>query len=237
MDFGKPSQSYPIGYVDPGQDAGLIVCGEIYDATTGVAEFIEIVRIPSGTLGAYARTYPVPNGKIYLVIALVFQDVGLTIADTNYAPQTAEINTNSGDSTFFVFDHTAFGHETNLDVRSTLSDLISGSPVVVSTPVMTHVNHGVYLGSFTGVLGHSYSTRTIPYLAGNPDPDRAATIDLFQAAPSAYTALPPDAVIDGQDYLVNGVPTTGTRGVASYSFVEATIEGPATDFEAILEAE
>lgn len=238
MELIKSSINFPLSFVDAAGNAGLNVGAEVYDVTTGTPVLLTgltPVPLAASAFGSYSGTYAGVNGKTYLVIALAFQDVGLTIPDTTHAAAAFEVQVNSGAVTFLAFDYTSFDHGSGLDVRAKVYDLTTGAPVFVTNISMTHVAHGVYFATFTGTTGKPYQINSLPYSAGSPDTSRAAASQLFQCAASAYTALLASLVSEGTVYLVNGVSTTGALG--SITNIMETLELELNPAQLIMELE
>jgi hypothetical protein len=241
MDLVAPNQPFCFNYEDFGQDESLFVRAAVYDVTSGVAVFVQYVVMASIGVGLYSGNLTAgAAGTTYLVISVIFTDGTYATPDPNRAPNSRVFQAIDNDVTFQGFAFPAFNQLETLPLAFTIYDLSSGSAVLVQGPdAMAHVAYGVYFGSFTGDLNHTYQALQVVYTDGTyttPDTFYAPGADALMCftACSGGDSIDPGVsnVLFGIAYRINGVDLVGTfDDFASNTFCNTALEGMSLNAE------
>lgn len=94
----------------------------------------------------------------------------------------------------FSIDYAAYGLESGLFVQASVYDVSSGTPVFDSVVVLTEIQEGLYVGTFTGVATKSYITISLVYTDGTYatiDTSKAPSAECYKSndAPVAFIAI------------------------------------------------
>lgn len=170
----NPGQNVSFVYPTFDGATGLYVAGNLYDVSNGTPAFMS--QIPMTDVlsdGVYVGQFMPSTNASYLVIMLVYTDVGLTIVDTSRAPGAENYDAFVTDSTLLNFNYGAYDQASNLTINATVRNLTDS----LSSPVsMSHVLGGVYFGRFQGSVNKTYAVVKV-----STDVARPPGADNFQA--------------------------------------------------------
>lgn len=192
MDLVEASVPFCFNYVDYAQSTNLFVRAAVYDVTSGSAVFVENVVMPTVAIGMYSGNFTGTPGKTYLIISVIYTDDTYATPDPNRAPAARCFQVVGNEVLYLAFAWAAFNQLSSLDVAANIYDMSSGSPVFVLQSAMAHVANGVYFGSYTGSLNHTYQALSVVYTDDTfvtPDTFYAPGGDAFQCISSIVNEI------------------------------------------------
>lgn len=163
MKLVQASMPFTFNYTAYDLNAGLFIGFRVYDVSSGTPVLLTTVHGALANFGAYVGNYTPLANKTYMIIGLVFTDGTYATVDGTRAPSLAFYQTISASVTYLPFGYAAFNLEIDLNLRGTVFDMNSGSPVFVSNVSMVEVENGIYFGHFTGTAGHPYQIASVVY--------------------------------------------------------------------------
>ena len=95
-------------------------------------------------------------------------------------------------ATTFNFNYATFDQNTGLYVRASIYDLTTGTAVLATTVVMTNSLDGVYKGTYSGTLGHTYLVVALVFTDNTYstlDTSRAPGSSIYQNINSSNTTI------------------------------------------------
>lgn len=184
MQIIQPNQTFGFNYTAYDQSATLKVGFNIYDASgSGAPVFIEQVAAQYAGFGSYTGTYFAEAGLRYVVIGIVYTDVGLTIVDTTRAPSSDVYRTDADSITNLGFVYTTYDFATGLFIKAQIYNTTTGSPVLQTSTNLNYIAFGVYFGSFEGDLTKNYQIIGVVYTDGT------YTVVNYNYAPSSISFM------------------------------------------------
>lgn len=170
----NPGQNVSFIYPTFDEATGLHVAGNLYDVSTGTPVFVsQIAMTDILSDGVYVGQFMPSTNVSYLVVMLVYTDVGLTIVDTSRAPGAENYDAFVTDSTLLNFNYGAYDQASNLTVSATVRNLTDSLSNSVS---MAHVLGGIYFGRFQGSVNKTYAVVKV-----STDTARPPGSDSFQS--------------------------------------------------------
>jgi len=205
----QSSQNFGFNYTAYDQDPDLNVAFNVYDVTNANSPiFLQQVSSVYADNGAYTGVYAAEENKIYLVIGLVYTDVGLTIVDTTRAQFCEVFQVFNGSILVLGFAYAAYDYSDDLDILAKIYNNTNGTPVLEDEVVMGYVGFGTYYGAVGGSVSNAYQVNGVVYEDDTfTDPD-------YNYAPSSNTFV-----------CVQAAPGVNGRGTLVGQSLSATLRG------------
>lgn len=195
------STPFSFNYTAYDQNDSLLVSFSVYDLSgSNPALLGTVVGVYAG-FGVYTGQFVGVPGKTYLVIGAVYMDNSYTIPDPDRSPGADCFQMVSGSVVLLAFNYAAYDQASDLNIRATVYDNTTGTPVSVGTVEMPFVAIGVYAAKFTGQLGKNYIIASVVYTDNTfatVDPNRAPGCDNFDCITLGVTNVLASAVLIGQ---------------------------------------
>lgn len=192
MQYFQSGQNFSFNYPAYDGSTGLFVQASIYEITTGSAVFLSNVVMTGAANGVYTGDFAGGLAKSYLVIVVVYTDGTYSVVDTTRPPWAECYQNLALTPSKLFFNYGAYDQATGLFIAAKVYDVTSGLSLI-TTVHFAHVAFGVYFGSFTGTLSHTYLIQKSVYTDGTytvVDTSRAPGADSLQVIVSYGAPLP-----------------------------------------------
>lgn len=154
---------FTIDYVAFDLSSGLPVLSSIYDISNGSATLIDTVILDDLSNGIYTDTYTGLPTKSFLVISAVYMDTSYATLNPLYSPKAEIYKSSDAPESFLAFNYGLYTEDNSAFLAGIVYDNTTGTPNMLAMIPMVNVIAGVYFGTFTGVVNHTYQVAKYVY--------------------------------------------------------------------------